>query len=126
MNEDIRKIVYQRLTQVCANVYYEDVPHDSLLPYIVFSFPNDGRVYKNQVVSDLQVDIYDVDRDGYNVSREIDRMVREVERLFDYQSFLEGETSFWFKRRTRTAIPFPDDVNIWARQLVFETRSYRS
>ena len=54
MNEDIRKIVYQRLTQVCANVYYEDVPHDSLLPYIVFSFPNDGRVYKNQVVSDLQ------------------------------------------------------------------------
>ena len=88
MNEDIRKIVYQRLTQVCANVYYEDVPHDSLLPYIVFSFPNDGRVYKNQVVSDLQVDIYDVDRDGYNVSREIDRMVREVERQLDYQSFL--------------------------------------
>jgi hypothetical protein len=126
MNEDIRKVVYEQLATICDNVYYEDVPHASLLPYIVFSFPSNGRMYRNQVVSDMQVDIYDVDRDGYNVSVGIDRTVMEVERLFDYRSFSEGETSFWFKIRTRTAIPFPNDVNIWARQLVFETKIYRS
>lgn len=126
MNEDVRKIVYQELTKVCPAVYYEEVPHNAKLPYIVYTFPSDGRVYKNQVVSDLQVDIFDVERDGYNVSREIDRMLRKVELAFDYKSFMEGETSFWFKRTSRTAIPFPEDVNMRARQMVFETRIYRS
>ena len=92
-------------------------PHDAVLPYIVYSFPSNGRLYRNQSVSDLQVEIYDVDRDGYNVSVEIDRTVSEVEQLFDYQSFSQGETSFWFRLTGRTALPFPDDVNIWSRRL---------
>lgn len=125
MNEDVRKVVYQQLIKVCPNVYYEDVPHDAVLPYIVYSFPSNGRLYRNQSVSDLQVEIYDVDRDGYNVSVEIDRTVSDVERLFDYQSFSQGETSFWFRLTGRTALPFPDDVNIWSRRLVFETRIYK-
>lgn len=126
MNEDVRTIVYQQLSTLTDNVYYEVAPDDAILPYIVYSFPSDGRVYKNQSVSDLQIDIYDADRDGYNVSREIDNTLREVVILFDYKSFSQGESSFWMKQTSRQAIPFPEDSNMWARQLIFETRIYRS
>jgi len=126
MNEDVRKIVYQQLITLSLPVHYEIAPDDAILPYIVYSFPTDGRKYKNQTVSDLQVDIYDAERNDYNVAREIDSLINEVEGLLDYKSFFQGGSSFWFKRTTRQAIPFPEDSNIWARQLVFETRIYRS
>ncbi len=85
MNEDVRTIVYQQLSTLTDNVYYEVAPDDAILPYIVYSFPSDGRVYKNQSVSDLQIDIYDADRDGYNVSREIYNTLREGVILVDYK-----------------------------------------
>lgn len=126
MNNDVRKVLYQLLKTLGIDVYYEIAPDDAILPYIVYSSPTDGRVYKNQVVSDVQIDIYDAERDGYNVAVEIDNYLKEVESLLDYKSFAEGNSSFWFKRTSRQAIPFSEDSNIWARQLVFETRIYRS
>jgi hypothetical protein len=127
MIEDLRVVVTDVLSTVCANVFYQQAPDHAVIPYIVYGFPSEGRSYKEKVALYLQVDLFDAERDddSYFVGVEIDRLADRVDELFDYGSFHQGETSFWMKRTGRVSVPFPDGVHIWSRQLTYEVRTYR-
>jgi hypothetical protein len=122
---DLRKIVYDKLATVLANVYFDRAKQGTTFPYAVFSFPAEGRHYKEQVARELEVSLYDVAKSGYNVASAIEDMADEIVRVLDYSTGSHGDTSVWFRIDNRIETPFPDGVDMWGRTLQFTARTYK-
>lgn len=122
---DLRKIVYQAISTYCPRCYYGQAAQGCEFPYIVFSFPSNGRAYKEQVARELEVAIYDAPKSGYNVANEIDTLTDNVKASLDYKTGSQDATSVWFKFEQRTEVPFPDGATIWGRVLRFTAHTYK-
>lgn len=122
---NLKKIVYEKLVTVLPNVYFDRALQGTTFPYVVFSFPNEGRHYKDQVVREVEVSLYDTSKTGYNVSQAIDDMADEIIRVLDYKTGSQGVISVWFKIENRIETPFPDGVDVWGRTLQFTARTYK-
>jgi len=122
---DLRTIVYQKISPLCSNCYYGKAIQGATYPYVVFSFPSNGRAYKDQVEYELEVAIYDAPKSGYNVASAIDKLAGKIREVLDYQTGSQGETSGWFKFEQRIEIPFPDGADILGRTLRFTAKTYK-
>lgn len=130
MNE-LRKIVYNKLLKVKAlgtNVYYMQAPMDATLPYVVFHFPNIGRTHREQSEVTLDIGVYDCERGGYNVANQIEQLTNNIDYEFDYST---SETNnhanncaYWFRKIGRIAVPYPQESNIWRRELRYNVKTY--
>lgn len=123
----IRTMAYDRIEEAVSfdRVFFNKAPQGTEFPYVVFSFPNEGRAYHEQVEKLLQVRVYDHEKDGYNVATELEAAVDAIEAAFDYKTATEGTTTAWFKKIGRTELPFPADEEVWGRELLFEMRNYK-
>jgi hypothetical protein len=122
---NLRKIVFSKVSPLCSNLFYEEAPQDTAYPYVVFSFPSNGRAYKGQVQRELELAIYDAPKSGYNVATAIDNLADEITRVLDYTTGAQGDLSAWFKFEQRTEIPFPDGTTMWGRILRFTAHTYK-
>ncbi len=122
---DLRTIIYQRLSPLCPRCYYGQATQGSAYPYVVFSFPSNGRAYKEQVQREVEIAIYDAPKTGYNVATAIDTLADEITRVLDYKTGSQGDTSVWFKFEQRTELPFPDGTTMWGRLLRFTAHTYK-
>ena len=121
----IRKMVYDKAVAIATRVFFDKPTIGTKFPYVVFSFPNEGRAYHNQVEKMLQVRVYDHEKDAYDVMTAIETLTDELEAAFDYITAASGETTAWFRKIGRTEIPFPEDDKTWGRELLFEMRNYK-
>lgn len=121
---EIRQIVYDKLSAIFARVYYQQAPQKAQIPYVVYSFPAEMGQHKKQDVQILQIDITDCERGGYNVAREIENSANEVDLSFNYLPDTTWTVSAWFRRISRIAVPFPEESNVWRRELRYEVRIY--
>ena len=64
----IRTMVYTKAVAITDRVYFNKAPEGIAFPFVVFSFPDEGRAYHNQVEKMLQVRVYDHEKDSYNVA----------------------------------------------------------
>lgn len=127
----LRKIVYNKLKNVSNlgdRIYYVQAPQNAELPYVVFNFPSEGRTHREQSEVTLEIAIYDCERGDYNVANQIEQLTDNVDFEFDYVS---GETanhsnncSYWFRKNGRIAVPYPQESNIWRRELRYNVRVY--
>ncbi len=120
----IRKMVYNKLILIADRVFFTKAPTGTEFPFVVFSYPYEGRAYKQQVEKMLQIRVYDHEKDGYNVSSEIESVTDAIEAAFDYQTAEHEASSAWFRKIGRTELPFPVDEEVWGRELLFEMRNY--
>jgi len=121
---DLRTIVYQKLSPLCEQVYYQEAPQACVLPYAVFSFPSSNRVYKEQRQYELEVTIYYAEKNGYNVASSIDALTEQIISVLDYKTGDSSDLSAWFKFEQRLEVPFPDGSHLWGRQLRFTAYTY--
>jgi len=122
---EIRKMVYVKAAAIATRVFFNKVPEGTKFPYVVFSFPDEGRAYHNQIEKMLQIRVYDHEKDAYNVATAIETLTDELETAFDYMTATSGETTAWFRKIGRIEIPFPGDEKTWGRELLFEMRNYK-
>ncbi len=123
---NIRTMVYDKLSPLCDNVFFSKAPEGTTFPYVVFSFPAEGRAYHQQVEKMLQIRVYDHQKDKYNMATEIEALTDDIEAVFDYRTAASGTTSAWFRKIGRIEIPFPPDEETWGRELTFEMRNYKT
>jgi len=121
----IRTMVYAKAVAITTRVFFNKAPRGTEFPYVVFSFPDEGRAYHNQVEKMLQVRVYDHEKDSYNVALEIETLTDELEAVFDYKTASHETTTAWFRKIGRIEIPFPVDDQTWGRELLFEMRNYK-
>lgn len=128
---DLRKIVYDILLKVPSvtnNVYFMKAPMDASLPYIVFTFPSEGRTHKGQEEIVLEVNVYDCERGEYNVANQIERLTDNINFELDYKTGETenhaDETAYWFRKTSRIAVPYPQDSNMWRRELRYNVKKY--
>lgn len=122
---DLIKIVYQLLTEVSDNVYFQKAPQDASLPYIVFSFPNEGRGHRGQIEKVLEIHIYDCEREDYFVADSIETMADSINNVLDYITDTDTNYSYWFRRISRISVPYPPESNIWHRELRYSMKTYK-
>jgi hypothetical protein len=122
---ELRRIVYGLLHPLCGNLYYQEALQESSYPYMTFSFPSTGRAYKEQVVYEVEIALYDTAKTGYNASSEIDRLTDNVIMSMDYKTGYSNGLHAWFKLEQRTELPFPDGTTMKGRLLRFTATTYR-
>ena len=121
----IRTMIYAKAAAIATRVFFNKAPRGTEFPYVVFSFPEEGRAYHNQIEKMLQIRVYDHEKDAYNVATAIETLTDELEAAFDYKTATSGETKAWFRKIGRIEIPFPEDDQTWGRELLFEMRNYQ-
>ena len=128
---DLRKIVYSKLLHVSGlgtNIYYMQAPMDAQLPYAVYTFPSEGRTHREQCEKVLEISIYDCERGNYNVANQIELLTDNVNFEFDYSSSCTANVgnnySYWFRKTGRIAVPYPQESNIWRRELRYTVKTY--
>ena len=121
----IRTMVYAKAVAIADRVYFDKAPEGTLFPYVVFSFPDEGRAYHQQIEKMLQIRVYDHEKDQYNVATAIETLTGELEEAFDYRTASHETTTAWFRKIGRIEIPFPVDDQTWGRELLFEMRNYK-
>lgn len=128
---NLRKIVYEKLLKVKAlgtNVYFGQAPTNAELPYVVFHFPSEGRTHKEQREVILEISVYDCERGGYNVANQIEQLTDNIDFEFDYSSAQtdnhSNNCSYWFRKIGRIAVPYPQESNIWRRELRYNIKNY--
>lgn len=121
----IRTMVYAKAAAIADRVFFVKAPEGTTFPYVVFSFPDEGRAYHQQIEKMLQLRVYDHEKDGYTVATEIETLTDELEETFDYKTASHETTTAWFRKIGRNEIPFPEDDETWGRELLFEMRNYK-
>lgn len=128
---DLRKVVYDKLLKVRSlgtNIYYMQAPMDAELPYVVFAFPSEGRTHREQCEKVLEISMYDCERSNYNVANQIEQLTDNVDFEFDYSSSQTANASnnysYWFRKTGRIAVPYPQETNIWRRELRYNVKIY--
>ena len=125
MTNDLRQAVYNAISVLGIDVYYENAPDTVQLPYMVYSFPSEYNAYKKRVTKVLQIDLYDVAREGYNVESEIEQTADNINTALDYVPLAYGSVIGWCKRLNRIGVPFPDGSNLMQRELTYELKTYK-
>lgn len=128
---NLRKIVYDillRVPSLQSNVYFMEAPQDANLPYVVFTFPTQGRSHREQQEMAVQVDIYDCERGGYNVANQIEDLTDNINLELDYTTGRMdnqyGSKAYWFRNTSRISVPYPQESNIWHRELRYTVKTY--
>lgn len=129
---NLRKIVYEKLLKVSGlgtNIYYMKAPQDATLPYAVFYFPSEGRTHKEQAEEVLEINIYDCEKGNYNVANQIEQLTDNIDFEFDYSTEstdnYSNNYSYWFRKTGRISVPYPQESNIWHRELRYNMKSYK-
>jgi len=122
---DIRTMVFVKASTIADRVFFNKAPRGTAFPYVIFSFPDEGRAYHQQIEKMLQIRIYDHEKDGYNCPLEIEAITDNLEAGFDYKTASHDTTTAWFRKIGRNEIPFPEDDETWGRELLFEMKNYK-
>lgn len=128
---NLRKITYDKLLKVRnlgGRIYFMDAPMDAELPYVVFHFPSEGRTHREQREVTLEIAVYDCERGNYNVANQIEQLTDSINFEFDYSSAQtanpSNNCSYWFRKIGRIAVPYPQESNIWRRELRYNVKTY--
>lgn len=116
---DLRTLVKQMISPVCASTYYEVASKDALYPHIVFSFPdiNIGDLHRDDI--SLYLDIWDKSHNADVVEELADK----VERVFDNQNMPQDTILPTFYVTNRTPVP-DEDKQIRHRLIIVEIQNY--
>ena len=82
----IRTMIYAKAAAIATRVFFNKAPRGTEFPYVVFSFPEEGRAYHNQIEKMLQIRVYDHEKDAYDVMTAIEALTDELEAALDRKS----------------------------------------